>query len=1119
MTNMAVRDFNMERNSAYWKKKLENGPAPLSLPLDTCKLSVFENGKEIFPFTVEDRLYHSLKALAEFEKISPALLLVTALRTLLHRYSQEEDICIGITGREGISNILVLRANLPSAISFRDALKEIGKVYHEAIEHEMPFDKLIDELSEQKDNSKTNPLFDVMLHLGEDREVTAAHLENVKESSASTNLILHVFESIDNVRCSFLYNKERFDKQTISRMAGHYYHLLEGAVNYPDTPIAKLPLITEQEKQQLLVDWNKPTVSYPKDTTIDQQFEEQARQTPENIAIILEDTKVTYRELNQRADQIAAYLRKFNITGGKLVAVCLNRSPDMIASFLGVLKAGGAYIPFDLSYPKDRIAYMLEDSQVSFIITTDQYARDLPPSRAQVIYLDNDVQAMDDPVNEFVHISRPDSRAYVIYTSGSTGKPKGVEINHLGVIRLVENAAYANLGPEEIILNRAPIAFDVSIFEIYGALLNGGKLVIMNSPKPTFKDIATAIQKNHVTTLRVGPDILNVLLEDFSETLGSLKQVFSGGEVLPVWLAVKFKSKLSECVLINAYGPTENAVNTTCYHVKEIPDGAASIPIGRPISNDKVYILDPFLQPVPIGVPGELYMTGDGMARGYLHKEKLTNEKFIVNPFNRKKDRKLYKSGDICRYRSDGNIEFLGRADEQVKIRGNRIELGEIETTISLLPGVRHAVAGITHSKSGTKELVVYVVMNKEKSFNQQQLRSHAMEDLPEYMIPTFFVEIDEIPVTPVGKIDRKRLPQPAVSVSKEKTVPPRNDVETKLVDVWEKLLGFQPIGIKDHYFELGGNSLMAMQMFSEIEKLFHVDLPVSLIFQEDTIEKLASHLKPENKGKQSSSLIPIQPNGPNLPIFCVHGGGGEVLVYGELARELGNEQPLYGLRFMESENHKADVKQLAEKYIKEIKKVQPRGPYILFGYCFGGVIAYEMGQQLRQANQEVPLVTILNFANPVQKTVENQYQISYKQVVLKNIKLLLKMPVKQRISFFSHKVKNAVKLLKSKPAAETNISELFKTRAVLTKAVNSYKPKPYRGNLLVIRANNYRNFEKNLGWETTEEGYIFEYEIEAEHITLLKEPHLEVVVKYLNEHLDKLSIEGQKNIKVESFF
>ncbi|MED4751256.1 amino acid adenylation domain-containing protein [Brevibacillus choshinensis] len=1100
-----------EADLAYWKQKIGYEPPEQYLPSDFPRTHSSTFTTNTFHLTIPFELQQNVLSFTKQEQITPFLVILTVLKMLLRRYSGEDEIRVGtlVSGRNdptmerGIgvfANPIVLQSFWQHDVTFREALLIVQKSVSEAYEHQqIPFSKVVTELG-LSSAGNAQPLFRVMLHMPTTREIPEVTGLVIEELDAGyhhegVDLVVKVTQSSKGWKCSLTYATDIFTEETIIRLGGHFTTLLNGAVADPLAKITELPILTATERYQLLEEWNQERAMYPRNSSIAELFEEQVELHPDHVALLFEDTELSYRELNNRANEIANRLRQLNITTDQLVAVCLDRSFDMIASYLGVLKAGGAYVPIDLTYPKERIAYMLEDSAVPYVITTETIAVELPGISAKWVYLNQEAHDAQVQSPETASACSADSLAYVMYTSGSTGKPKGVMVDHRGIVRLVKNIDYASVGPNETYMNLGSVAFDVSAFEIYGALLNGGRLVILPTNKPTFEEIARTIQRYGVTSLNVTPDRLNVLLEDHSEAMVGLRQVMPGGEALPVWLAHKCLTKLPNSRLINLYGPTENAVNTTSYLVQEIPPHATMIPIGRPIANDRLYILDSHLQPVPVGVIGDLYMAGDGVARGYLNRPELTEERFPLDPFSEVPGQRMYKSGDLARYRADGNVEFIGRADDQVKIRGCRIELGEIETVVGLLPGVRQAVAGVTKGKDGTTGLVAYVVMNAGSSFNQQKLRSDVRDQLPEYMIPTFFVELQEVPVTPVGKIDRRRLPVPTVTSNEEHFLSPRNPIEEKLVQIWETLLEVKPIGVTDNFFLLGGNSLLAMRMFSYIEKTFQKRLSVSSVFQEDTIEKLAKLLSSdEEHAELSKSLVPIQPLGTKAPMFCIHGGGGEVLIYGDLARRLGKEQPLYGLRYAGSEDQtQVTVEAIAHKYVQEIREVQPHGPYYLMGFCLGGAIAYEMAQQLSQEGKDIALLAILNYANPGLPPLKMETKI------INSFKLLFQLPPHLRNPFVLQKLRFVGKVLKK--TVDTTPYE-DDSLQVLIQALRTYRPKPYSGKLLLIRAMTNLNKAEKLGWEVTAAGQIDEHCMAADHGTLLKEPNVEVLVGHVREHL-----------------
>lgn len=1092
---------------AFWKRKMGYEPPEQYLPADFSRTSpALAPSRTTRSYSLPAAIRQSIETYAKQAQVSSFLVLLTVLKMLMHRYNAEDEIRVAallsgtISELAPMANPVIVQSFWTGEKSLDKAVREVQEAFAEAREHQsIPLDELASLLGLSQ-SAGSVPMFRVMLDMSSYGEnLTEGNLLAKRDDGwhgdALADLTFRIVESEEEMTLAITYATDLFREETINRVAGHYFKLLEGALADPAARLFTLPILTDAERKQLLVDWNTAKPAYPRDASMVDLFEEQVKLGPDQIALLFEDQGISYQQLDRRANEIAHRLRSQGIAPEQLVAVCLDRSPDMIASYLGVLKAGGAYVPIDLTYPSERIAYMLEDSAASFVITTERIFADLPRLNATMVFLDQDSLEAKSKADSFPRSSSAAHLAYVMYTSGSTGKPKGVMIDHRGIVRLVKNIDYASVGPDETYMNLGAVAFDVSAFEIYGALLNGGRLVILSTNKPSFGEIAQTIQRYRVTSLNVTPDRLNVLLEDYSEALVGLRQVMPGGEALPVWLARKCLMKLPNCRLINLYGPTENAVNTTSYHVKEIAQNETTIPIGRPIATDRLYILDSQLQPVPIGVIGDLYMAGDGVARGYLNRPELTEERFPLDPFSPKAGERMYKSGDLARYRADGHVDFIGRADDQVKIRGCRIELGEIDSVVGLFPGVRQSVAGVTKGKDGTTGLVSYVVMNAGASFEQQAIRAFVRDKLPEYMIPTFFVELQEVPVTPVGKIDRKRLPVPTVASNEAHFTAPRNQIEDTLVQIWEQLLDVKPISVTDNFFHLGGNSLLAMRMFSYMEKTFQKRLAVSSVFQEDTIEKLAKLLaSDEDHAELSKSLVPISPVGTKPPYFCIHGGGGEVLIYGELARCLGQDQPLYGLRYVAGAPE-VSVESIARKYIHELREVQPKGPYHLIGFCLGGAIAYEMAQQLLQAGEEIELLAILNYASPALPPLTMQDKI------INSFKLLFRLPSELRKPFVMQKLRFVGKVLKksvdeSSPE-DDNVQELVS-------ATRSYRPKPYPGKLLLIRAVTNLNPAERLGWQTSPTGLIEEHCMEADHAMILKEPQVGVLRGHLRTHLQR---------------
>ncbi|GAB4190132.1 MAG: hypothetical protein Fur006_31950 [Coleofasciculaceae cyanobacterium] len=865
---------------AYWKQQLKNLPI-LHLPTDRPRPAVqtFRGAKT--SFCVPTHLTKALKALSQKEDVTLFMTLLAAFKTLLYRYTGSEDIAVGspIANRNRIEiegligffvNTLVLRTDLSNNPNFRTLLSRVSDVALGAYTHQdATFEQLVEELQPQRDLSNT-PLFQVMFGL-QNAPILALELSGLKLSflgrnpgTAKFDLTLFIEEAAEELTGILEYNTDLFEAATINRMAGHFQQLLEGIVINPDRPLSELPMLTEAERQQLLVEWNQTQVDYPKDYCIHELFEAQVERTPDAIAVVFEDQQLTYRELNAKANQLAHYLQTLGVGPEVLVGICVERSLEMAIGLLGILKAGGAYVPLDPAYPQERLTFMLEDAQVPVLLTQQYLADKLPPHNTQTICLDTNI-------NEITQYSQKNpisgvnsnNLIYVIYTSGSTGKPKGVMNTHRGLCnRLLWMQDTYHLTVSDRVLQKTPFSFDVSVWEVFWPLMNGACLVV--AQPGGHQDSAYLVKLIHteqITTIHFVPSMLQVFLEEQGlETCSCLKRVICSGEALSLELQKRFFARL-DAELYNLYGPTEAAIDVTSWHCQRQSD-LPHVPIGRPIANTQIYLLDAQKELVPIGIPGELHITGEGLARGYLNRPELTADKFIPNPFNDDTGARLYKTGDLARYRPDGNIEYLGRIDYQVKVRGFRIELGEIEAVLSQHQGVRDAVVIVREDKPGFQSLVAYVVPSSKPAPTIAQLRRFLIEKLPNYMVPTAFVLLETLPLTPNGKVDRRALPapEPTRPESTVSWVPPRTPVEEMLVSIWSQVLGIEQVGIYDNFFELGGHSLLVTQVISQIRKVFGVDLPVRCLFEAPTIASLLDYVERAMGAESESITPPIKP-------------------------------------------------------------------------------------------------------------------------------------------------------------------------------------------------------------------------------------------------------------------
>jgi amino acid adenylation domain-containing protein len=857
---------------AYWKRKLGGTLPVLALPTDRLRPAVQSFRGAAPRMELPLPLCESLRVLSRRENATLFMTLLSVYAVLLHRYSGQDEVCVGsgVANRrrreaEGLLGMLVnnvvLRLDLSGNPSFRAVLGRVREVALQAYAHEdLPFDQVVQALQPKRDPSR-NPLFQAMFNFHDaplaDVELPGLTLtltEALSNGSAKFDLNIIVIPrseqrvgrpeaAAEGITMIWEYNSDLFDAATIARMMEHYQRLLEGVVADPARPQSALPLSTEAERRQLVVEWNETTTAYPRDSTVHQVVAAQAARTPDALAVICPDKRLSYRALNRQANQLAHYLRKQGVGPDVLVGVCVERSPEMVIALLGILKAGGAYLPLDPAYPAERLAFMLQDTQAPVLLTQRHLLERLPVHGARVVCPDTDWAAIaqeseTDPVGG----ATAEHLAYVMYTSGSTGQPKGVEIRHRGIVRLVCGAAYAKFDTGETFLQLAPIAFDASTFELWGALAHGARCVIFPGTMPAPQELGAVLQRERVSTLWLTASLFNTVIDEAPEALSGVRQLLIGGEALSVPHVRWALDRLPATQIINGYGPTESTTFTCCYPIpRHLPPAVSSIPLGRPIANTEVLVLDPYLQPVPIGVPGELYVGGDGLARGYHKRPELTAEKFIPHPFRADPGARLYRTGDLVRYLADGNLEFLGRIDQQVKLWGFRIELGEIEAALTKHPAVREAVVVMEEETSGDKRLVAYFVPRQEPSPSIGELRSLLGAKLPEYMVPAAFVPLGALPLLPSGKLNRRALPSPerVRPELENEFVAPRSPVEARLAEIWTSLLGIEPVGVYDDFFALGGHSLLATQVMSRLRTTFRLDLPLLTIFEAPTIAGL----------------------------------------------------------------------------------------------------------------------------------------------------------------------------------------------------------------------------------------------------------------------------------------
>ncbi|MGH8889217.1 MAG: non-ribosomal peptide synthetase [Acidothermaceae bacterium] len=956
----------------YWRALIPQLVRDLSLPVDRVRTPQTPTARDPIGVQLPESLRGPLAACAAAAGTETFDVLAASWLVLMVRLSGQPELTVGLpAGRDGesgaaahASNVVPVPVDIDPGQPFIDIVRTVAAARTAVTTGGEPFSELRAALAGAEDDL-SEPLFRVA--------ITSAATDS---ECAGAELVLVIGDEVA------IEHTAVFDRQTTDDIGRQWLRSLPELVAAPEAP-ADLPDLVDPTVRARIREWGTGWFAPVPAWTVPAQFAEQAAAVPDRVAVRCADEALTYAQLADRAFRLARLLRDLGAQPGRRVAVCLQRSTDMLAALVGVMASGAAYVPVDPAYPAERVEYMLTDADVVAVVTSSDLVAQLPQTDAAVVALDTSGEELSavepiDPREPADPGATLDDTAYVIYTSGSTGKPKGVMVPHRGLTNFLESVAREpGLTTGESLLAVTTLSFDIAGLELYLPLVVGGTVVIATHDE--CRDpaaLAERLVEHGVTQMQATPATWRLLL-DWGWQGKSDLVVLCGGEALPPTLAEALVPKCA--ALWNMYGPTETTIWSTLCQIRvgEAPT------LGHPFRNTTMHVVDGKDREVGIGVAGELLLGGDGLAQGYLGRPDLTAEKFIASPFSDfpQAGERVYRTGDLVRWRRDGRLEFLGRIDNQVKVRGFRIELGEIEVVLGKHPAVAEAVVVVRedsqNGKQGDKQLVGYVVAKPAAGASGEgergtvvtaaELRRHVAASLPGYMVPAAVVVCESFPRTPNGKTDRRALPAPdSAATARDDVVPPRDELEARLVEAWQEVLGIAPIGVTDNFFDLGVDSLTAARLFARIERDFGTKLPLAPVFRAPTVAALAELLRDAGSARSErwSSLIPIQANGSALPIFGVHGGAGTILLYHELSRALGNDQPFYGLQIAGLYGGEAPdqtVEEMAERYLAEMKQVQAQGPYTILGYCFGALVAQEMALRLTDRNEEVALVGALN--------------------------------------------------------------------------------------------------------------------------------------------------------------
>ena len=1135
-TAAALRgDFDEAR--AWWLEQFATVPHPLELPADLPRLADTPLEAAALDTPLPAALTERLRLFCHERKVTPYLALLTAYQCLLSRLTGQVDLVIGTpmasqpaTGHNGLVGhcvqFLPLRLTVPEGSTAGTLLERTKQQFLTAQEHlDCTLADVLDRLPGigAADRSRlvrtTFTLEPAAESLDLGGGVRGEFQLNAK-CRLTFDLSLFVFQTADGFRVLCVYRNRLFHAATVQRWMGHYLTLLEAMIAEPATPVRQLPLLSPAQSHEVLLTFNDSGCPPPPARPVTALFEEMAAAHPDAPAILQEDRVWTYTQLNTTANRIAGVLAASGVTRGDRIAVYAGKSFDLVAGLLGILKAGAAYVPVDPAYPQERAGFLMRDAGARLVLTDSEYASGVPGGM-QTLLLEDAVLGEDhgNPQSG----TGPGDIAYLIYTSGSTGLPKGNPVPHRGIVRLVRNTNYAVLDSTQTFLLAAALSFDASTLELWGPLLNGGRLALLPEGQMSLEAIGEAVRRHGVTTLWLTSGLFSMMVDERLDDLKPVRQLLIGGDVLSPSHVRKAMAALPDTRIINGYGPTENTTFTCCHTITAEDAASGLIPIGKPIAHTTVYVLDTEGQPVPPGVSGELCTGGAGLARGYWKRPEPTSGKFVRDPFSDDPEAKLYKTGDLVRWRADGVLEFLGRIDTQVKIRGFRIEPGEVENVLGRHPSVEKCCVAAIGESAADKKLAAWVVLRPELPATPKDLRDAVRLQLPDYMVPSVILTVPSLPVTANGKIDYRALPQPQPADAPSKAwTPPRTQTERKLAGLWQQVLGSNHIGPDSDFFDAGGTSLNALRLIQKIRQDFSLSLPLGVLFKSPTLGQLSDAIDNANASPllhpAGNAMACLQKGIGGTPLFLLHGGDGGALFYRSLLPRLGPDTAVYiiespGLTDDDWLLARKNVEATAHHFITLMQTVQAEGPYRIGGYSFGGLVAYEMAQQLRATGGTTEHLIMFDTENP--------------GVGVRMLSLTERLAAgwRQGGSDFTGRIKGlgdriatglrdrknrdleiaGARALLDAGTAATGPLRIVQVRETHVDAMEQYKVRPYPGSLLLLRSTAENDKYERLpdyGWRSLV-GSLEIRDVPGNHLELFDAPHADKLASQLRATIE----------------